>query len=102
VLYLPIKKSWILSCTADRVYLVCTLAAISLIGVLLAMATALAATAANSLNNDALSLLVQTLLWPGRLGTALLCIPVLYYFLVYRRSAVLRQVMSRSCCGDLE
>ena len=119
-LYLPISKSWVLSCTARRVYLASAIAAISLAGVLIAEFFAVTATGVSEISPAAL-LLSQILLWPGIVGTALLCIamwyfwfnfddstwwrkgawffflyvllpvgPILYYFLVYRTSAVLR------------
>jgi hypothetical protein len=121
MLYLPISRSWVLSCAAKRVYLASAIAAISLVGVLIAEISAMTASAVSEVSPAAL-LLIKILLWPGIVGTSLLCIamwyfwfnfddstwwrkaawffflyllipvgPILYYFFVYRTSARLRQ-----------
>src|SRR5881398_1572881 len=84
MLYLPITKSWILSCNANRLYLVCAFAAISLIGVLLAALLAVIASGAVESSPSAL-LIMQILLLPGILGTAL-CIAMWYFWFNFDNS----------------
>ena len=123
MLYLPISKGWVLSRAAKRVYLASAIAAIYLVGVFIAEVSAVTASGVSEASPAAL-LLIKILLWPGVVGTALLCIamwyfwfnyddstwwrkaawffflyllipvgPILYYFFVYRRSALVRQAV---------
>lgn len=73
MLYLPIKRSWILSRRAQRVYFVYALANFYLLAVWVGNRTAMVETGVGSLADfPAAALLVKVLLWPGILGTALL------------------------------
>ncbi|HYY69368.1 MAG TPA: hypothetical protein VE734_06525 [Terriglobales bacterium] len=116
-----ISKSWILSKTAQRVYLCCALLAIAELGLIWAANAALMAAEAAELRGGARTL-VHVLMLPAVAGTAtlfvamwyfwfgfdksnwikkacwffaLLFVPpfstVLYYFFVYRRAPVLRE-----------
>jgi hypothetical protein len=48
MLYLPITRRWIVSCTVRRIYFVCALAALSLLGTIFASLMALGISAAGS------------------------------------------------------
>ena len=121
MIYLPITRSWMVSRRAQRIYLVCALAQLSLLAVVIGGSGGLAVTAAVDRASylEAVAL-VRFLMWPGILGTAVLATgmwyfwygfyepawykkalwffmlwfsmllgPLLYYFVVYRRSPVL-------------
>jgi hypothetical protein len=75
MLYLPIKKAWIISSAARRVYFVCALVALSLAGGVMGSGAALGASGIRTLEGfPTTSLIVRLLLWPGILGAALLSI----------------------------
>lgn len=73
MLYLPIKKDWIISRVAGRVYFVCALASFSLFGGFIATRMAMQVSGASSLGESS-AFLVRILLCPGIFGTALLSI----------------------------
>ena len=92
MLYLPINKSWIVSATAQRIYLVCALAAIAMFGTLVASRAALNASGATSLAVSSISLLaVKLLLWPGILGTGILTVAMWYFWFTFDDSHWLRK-----------
>jgi hypothetical protein len=87
MLYLPIRRGWIISRVASRLYFVCALAALSLFGVFIASVAALGAAGAPSLDAfPAAALVVRILLWPGILGTALLSIAMWYFWFGFDNS----------------
>jgi len=87
MLYLPIRRGWIISRVASRLYFVCALAALSLFGVFIASVVALGAAGAPSLDAfPAAALVVRVLLWPGILGTALLSIAMWYFWFGFDNS----------------
>jgi len=94
MLYLPIKKTWIVSLVARKVYFVCALAACSLFGVLFAARMAMRTAGFSSLERspDA-ALLVRILLWPGVLGTALLCVAMWYFWFSFDDSGWLKKAL---------
>lgn len=92
MLYLPIKKSWIVSPSARRVYFVCALAAFSLFGVFVASRAAIGASGAASLADyPTAALTVRLLVWPGVLGTALLSIAMWYFWLSFDDSSWIKK-----------
>ena len=87
MLYLPIRRGWIISRVASRLYFVCALAALSLFGVFIASVAASGAAGAPSLDAfPAAALVVRVLLWPGILGTALLSIAMWYFWFGFDNS----------------
>jgi hypothetical protein len=67
MLYLPISRSWVLSCAAKRVYLASAIAAISLVGVLIAEISAMTAGAVSEVSPAAL-LLIKNFALAGHCG----------------------------------
>ena len=81
MLHLPIRRTWIVSRPARRIYFACALAAFSLFGVLIASRVALVASGVWSFQaSPAAALIVRILLWPGILGTALLTVAMWYFW----------------------
>lgn len=94
MLYLPIKKSWIISRTARRVYFVCVLAALSFFGVLIASITAFRVSGnASSEGIATVGLIVHILLWPGLVGTALLSVAMWYFWFGFDNSGWLKKTI---------
>jgi hypothetical protein len=94
MLYLPISRGWIISRTARRIYFACALAAFSLFGVWVASLTALRTAGVSSLDAfPAAALVIQVLLWPGIVGTALLSIAMWYFWFEFDNSAWLRKAL---------
>ena len=87
MLYLPIKRSWIVSRFAQRLYFGCALTNLYLFAVLVGTQTALAESSVSSLNESpAAVLLVKILLWPGVLGTGLLAVAMWYFWFTFDQS----------------
>lgn len=94
VLYLPISKTWIVSRTARRVYLICALAGFALFGVIFAASYALALSGIPSLElSPNAALVVRVLLWPGILGTGLLTIAMWYFWFSFDNSGWLKKAL---------
>ena len=94
VLYLPIKKTWIISRIARRVYFVCALAALSFFGVLVASIAAFRASGHATLKGIAIAgLIVRLLLWPGLIGPALLSVAMWYFWLGFDNSGWLKKAI---------
>ena len=94
MLYLPIKKTWIISRTARRVYLVCALAALSFFGVLIASMMAFRMSGHTTLEGIAAAgFIVRILLWPGLVGTALLSVAMWYFWLGFDNSGWLKKAI---------
>jgi hypothetical protein len=94
MVYLPIKKAWIISRTARRVYFVCALAALSLSGVLIASIAALGVSGVRTFEGfPTAGLIVGLLLWPGILGTALLSIAMWYFWFGFDNSGWLKKAI---------
>jgi hypothetical protein len=94
MLFLPIKKSWIVSRTARRVYFVCALAALSFFGVL--VASVAACRASSNASPDGIrtaGFIVRVLLWPGIVGTAALSIAMWYFWLGFGNSGWLKKAI---------
>jgi len=56
MLYLPIRRNWIVSPAANRTYLACAVAAFSLVGVIIASLMALGSAGTKSFNQARLRL----------------------------------------------
>jgi hypothetical protein len=94
MLYLPIKKTWIISRTARRVYFVCALAALSFFGVLIASRAAFRLSGQATAEGIATAgLMVRLLLWPGLVGTALLSVAMWYFWIGFDDSGWLKKAM---------
>lgn len=94
MLYLPIKKTWIISRTARRVYFVCALAAISFFGVLIASSVAFRISGQTTAEGIATAgVIVRLLLWPGLIGTALLSIAMWYFWIGFDDSGWLKKAI---------
>ena len=92
MLYLPIKKTWIISRVARRVYFVCALAAFSFFGVLVASVAAFRASGHASPEGIEIAVfIVRLLLWPGLIGTALLSVAMWYFWLGFDNSGWLKR-----------
>jgi hypothetical protein len=90
MLYLPISRSWLLSETARRIYLVSALLALALIATLIGVRTAMAAAGTRALTPSA-SLVVRILLLPGIVGEALLWAGMWYFWFGFDRSHYLKR-----------
>ena len=94
MLYLPIKKTWIISRVARRVYFVCALAAFSFFGVLVASVAAFRASGhASPEGIEFAAFSVRLLLWPGLIGTALLSVAMWYFWLGFDNSGWLKKAI---------
>ena len=94
MLYLPINRTWIVSRTARRLYLVCALAAFALLGVIFAVRYALALSGVPSLAaSPNAALVARVILWPAILGTALLTIAMWYFWFSFDNSGWLRKAL---------
>jgi hypothetical protein len=92
VLRLPITKSWICSSAAERVYLVCALLTLTLIGTLIGSKTAMALSGNSSLAvSAAAASVIRILLFPGVLGTALLTTAMWYFWLNFDQSSWIKK-----------
>jgi len=94
MLYLPISRNWILSRIAVRTYFICALAALSLFGVIITSRMALGSVGFESFESSATAaLFVRCLVWPGILGTAMLCIAMWYFWFNFDDSGFLRRTV---------
>jgi hypothetical protein len=94
MLYLPIKKTWIISRTAVGSILLCALAALSFFGVLIASMTAFRMSGQATLEGIAAAgFIVRLLLWPGLIGTALLSVAMWYFWLDFDNSGWLKKAI---------
>ena len=94
MLYLPIKKAWIISRAARRVYFVCALAALSLFGVVMGSGAALRASGVYTFEGFPMAgLILHLFLWPGILGTALLSIAMWYFWFGFDNSGWLKKAI---------
>jgi hypothetical protein len=92
MLYLPIKKAWIVSRVARRLYLICAVLAMSLFGGVIASRMALTASGVASFSaSQAAVLLIRILLWPGIVATALLSIAMWYFWFGFDNSGWIRK-----------
>jgi hypothetical protein len=94
MLYLPISRNWIVSRIAVRTYFICALTALSLFGVIIASRLALGSAGFGSFESSSTAaLFVRCLVWPGILGTAMLCIAMWYFWFNFDDSGVLRRTV---------
>lgn len=94
MLYLPIRRNWIVSPAANRTYFACAVAAFSLVGLLISSLMALGyAGIASFASSPAAALVVRFLLWPGMIGTALLCVAMWYFWFNFDDSSWFRKAL---------
>jgi hypothetical protein len=87
MLYLPISRDWVVSRTAQRLYLACAIANLYFIAVLMGTFMAMAASDTVFLTDPVAVRLVRILLWPGILGTATLAVAMWYFWYSFDRSS---------------
>jgi hypothetical protein len=92
MLYLPISRSWLVSSTAQRIYLVSALLVLALLATLIGVNAAMVAAGARVLNPTA-SVLVRVLLFPGIAGEAVLWVAMWYFWFALDRSHYLKKAM---------
>jgi hypothetical protein len=87
MLYLPIKRSWIVSRRAQRVYFCCAIVDFYLIAVLAGARSAVEASGLVSLAGfPGTAWMVKILLFPGVLGTAVLSVAMWYFWFAFDQS----------------
>ena len=92
MLYLPIKRSWLFSQTAQRIYFSSALLTLAFIATLLGVRMAMAAVGTRSLAAPA-SAVVQTLLYPEVAGVAMLWIGMWYFWFGFDSSHYLKKAV---------
>jgi hypothetical protein len=80
MMHLSISRTWLFSRTARRVYFLCALADLALLGTRMGIGAALAAAGASELSRDA-AMIVRTLLFPAVVGSAVLFVGMSYCWL---------------------
>ena len=94
MLYLPLKKAWIISSAARRVYLYVRSSHHRLSGSNGHSGAALGASGIRTLERfPTTSLIVRLLFWPGILGTALLSIAMWYFWYGFDHSGWLKKAI---------
>jgi hypothetical protein len=89
---LLISKSWILSKTAQRVYLWCAILTLAEFGLVIAVQAAITAAEARELTGIARAV-VQVLVVPAVTGTAVLLVAMWYFWFGYDRSHWLKKAL---------
>jgi hypothetical protein len=92
MLYLPIRRSWLFSPTARRVYLLCAVLALGLIATEIGVYLAMSAAGAGKFT-PAAALFVRALLYPEIAGTALLWIAMWYFWFGFDSSHYLKKAL---------
>src|SRR5205807_2453734 len=77
MLYLPISRNWLVSRTAHRVYIGCSVLSVALAATIMAVRAGLAAARFSALTPDAAAI-VRLLLFPEIVGAALLWVGMRY------------------------
>lgn len=93
MLYLPINRNWVLSRTAQRIYLGCSVLTLGLLATLMGVHLALSAAHAAALNTDARSV-VRFLLFPEILAAAVLWVAMWYFWFGFDRSHYVKRALS--------
>lgn len=95
MLYLPISKGWMVSRTARRVYFVCALSTIYLFATRFAILMAFVTARLSFTSNipPVTSLLIELLLWPGVIGTAILWVGMWYFWFSFDNSSWSRKAI---------
>jgi hypothetical protein len=93
MLYLPIKREWLFSRTAQRIYFGCALLTFALVGTELGTHLAISASGIGSLTPSA-RLLLRRLLLPEILGTALLWVSMWYFWFGFDSSHYVKKAVS--------
>jgi hypothetical protein len=90
MLYPPISREWLYSRMAQRTYLGCAVLSLALIATLVGVHLAMPLAGAASLNAPA-RMLINVILLPEILGTALLWIAMWYYWFSFDRNHYLKK-----------
>ncbi|HEY3971469.1 MAG TPA: hypothetical protein VGM18_00610 [Candidatus Sulfotelmatobacter sp.] len=85
MLYLPISRGWLLSRTAQHIYLGCAVLTFALVGTIIGTHLALSVIGGNALTSEA-RILVNFLLLPEIAGAALLWVAMWYFWFGFDRS----------------
>ncbi len=93
MLFLPISRGWLLSKTARRIYLGCSILTFAFVATLMGTRMAINAARVSELNPSARAVL-HFLLLPEILGTALLWIAMWYFWFGFDRSHYLKKAVS--------
>lgn len=93
MLFLPISRDWLLSQSAQWVYLACAVLTFALVATLTGTHLAIAVAGANALTADARTL-VRLILFPEILGAALLWVSMWYFWFGFDRSHYLKKALS--------
>ena len=94
MLYLPITKNWIVSTLARRVYLVCAVLSLLLMGTIIGTQAAILASDPFSISTSAATVyLLRVVLFPAMVGTAVLSIAMWYFWFNFDKSRWLRKTL---------
>ena len=93
MLYLPINRNWVLSPTAQHIYLGCAVLTLALVATLVGVHLAISAAHAAALNTDARSA-VRFLLFPEILAAAVLWVAMWYFWFGFDRSHYVKRALS--------
>ncbi len=94
MLYLPVKRSWIISRSAFRVYFACTLASIVALGTIFATKLAMRFAGISTLEvAPPAAWIVRALLWPGIFGMAILSVAMWYFWFTFDQSGWLKRAI---------
>lgn len=90
MLYLPITRSWLVSSTAQRIYIVSALLVVALLATLIGVNAAMVASGARVLAPSA-SAVVRVLLFPEIAGEAVLWVAMWYFWFTFDRPHYLKR-----------
>ena len=92
MLFLPISRRWMLSRTAQHLYLGCAVLTLALLATLIGTRWALTASGTGVLTSEARSV-VRFLLFPEIAGTALLWVAMWYFWFGFDKSNYLKKAL---------
>jgi hypothetical protein len=95
MLYLPISQSWMVSRRARRTYFICALSSLYLLGTAIAIHSAVLSASFSLRSNlpPATVLLIQILVWPGVIGTAILWVAMWYFWFSFDASGYFKKTV---------
>ena len=93
MLFLPIRREWLLSRAAQQIYLVCAVLILALLATITGTHLAMSAAGASRLSANARSV-VRTILLPEIVGAALLWVSMWYFWFGFDRSHYVKRAFS--------